>query len=392
MTVAEPVSPGPLERAEGPGRAGRVPRREWVVRAVLLSWLAFWAAVRQPHGGTWNFFAQGSSYLLHSGPTGWTHLYADHPKLQIGPIAFLVSLPFAALPANAARYTAITLMTALGIPLFGALSSRIAPTTHRRLLKIALAGLAAAPTWVEVATRAGHLDDVLALAFGVAALSARLRGRHGTTALLCAAAADSKPWALAFAPLCLDIDRPIRDQLRPLLLLAGGLAVAWAPFLLGDPQTVRAARFTIRTSAGSALRALGVHAKRTPPWDRAAQVALGGLLAVLAMARGRPGAVLLVGICARLLLDPQTYPYYTAGLLVGAVAFDFLCTTSAVPVMSLAAIALVYVPQYALPGRIVHGYSGFRMSGDLRAGFCIVAVLAALLLPSLPAARRRYRT
>lgn len=350
----------------------------------LLCWLVFFAVVRHPHGDSWPFFTDGAHVLLSSGWTGWVHLFADQPKLQVGPVALLAAVPFAALPPVVARYTAITLMTALGIPLFVLLCSLARPVTRWRRVRTTLAGALAAPVWVEVATRAGHLDDVLALALAVTALAARLRGRYLLTALLAAAAADCKPWALAFAPLLLDRDRPLRDQLRPVALYAAAIAVAWAPFVLGDPNTVRAARFTIRTSPASALRALGIHAHRTPRWDRPAQIVLGAVVAAVAVFRRRPGAVLLVGVCVRLLLDPQIYPYYTAGLLVGAVAYDLVATRSPVPIASITAVVAVYLPQYLVLGHQVAGHPGYVVSSDLRAAFCLVAIAVALVLPREP--------
>lgn len=100
--------------------------------------------------------------------------------------------------------------------------------------------------------------------------------------------------------------------------------MAWVPFLLYDGRTLIAARFTIPTATSSGLRALGFTYPHTPSWDRPAQLILGCLLGMLAVTRGRRTAVIVLGTAARILLDPEVYSYYTAGILLGAVAYDLV--------------------------------------------------------------------
>lgn len=390
--MVEPATALDPAPSRGTGRRARIATGDLALAAVLTCWLAVFALfppsfVPKVVGNAWRFFPEGAHLLLASGNGGGVHLYAAHPNLQIGPVAFVVSLPFTVLPTGISRDAGLAFMTLLGLPVIILLCRLIGPGTRHRLRKIAICGFLAAPTWAEVAVRAGHLDDVLALFFGVAALSSRLRGHRVATVLLVAAAADSKPWAVAFAVLALDADRSFRDNVKLLGLLAVAVALPWSPFLLGDLQTLRTAHFTIPNSPASGLRALGWNGPRTPTWDRPVQFALGTAAAAVAILRRRPGAVLLLGVCARLLLDPKVYAYYSAGLLVGAVAFDLTVTRWPIPVVTIAATLLVFLPTYLLDQQTVLGYSGDELSGDLRVAFCITAPLFALLARVGPSRR-----
>jgi len=191
--------------------------------------------------------------------------------------------------------------------------------------------------------------------------------------LLLAAAADSKPWALAFGVLLLAL--PAAQRRWSAVVFAGALALAWLPFLLADPRTLSSlGQFTIHTSASSALRALGVTSPGTPGWDRPAQLLLGAAVAFVAVRRGRWAAVPLAVLGARLLLDPATYPYYTAGLLVACAAVDLLTPDRRLPLWTAAAAGFYAVEELGTvalsPGTL----------GTVRACYCL-AVLALLVVP-----------
>jgi hypothetical protein len=313
-------------------------------------------------GSSWNFFPKGARLLFSD---RGLHLYATAPNLQIGPLAFLVAEPLRYLGPSSGRYTAVVLLTALG-PLTLFLASRIgfrgAVVSNGRLL---LAGLVLLPVWCEVATHFAHLDDVLALLLGLWALISVGRRRPIVVGLLLAAAADSKPWAIAFAPLILALASPLR--LKAALAWLGGLAIAWLPFLLADSRTMRAARFRIPTAASSSLRVFGVHAGHTPSWDRPAQILLGIAAATLVVRRGGWPAVLLAAIAARLLLDPATKPYYTSGLVVAAIVVDLWLTDRRIPAFAIGAVLLLYaVRATGLPPHEL---------GELRALYCVFVLM-----------------
>ena len=114
------------------------------------------------------------------------------------------------------------------------------------------------PVWAELAVHYAHLDDALALALLMAAIHAVARSRPLAAALLLAASAGAKPWALAFVPLLLVLPR-VRWHRAAAVWLAVVVA-AWLPFVLADPKTLHASGFAIPNVASSSLRALGVTA------------------------------------------------------------------------------------------------------------------------------------
>ena len=200
------------------------------------------------------------------------------------------------------------------------------PASERaRPVRLFLAGLFFLPVWTELTTYFAHLDDLLALCFSVAALHAVARRHPVWAGLALAAAADAKPWAAAFVVLIFALPR--RQWLTALGMFAGGVAVAWLPFLAADPRTLSSvARFTIPNNPSSALRVLGVMAPRTPWWDRSAQLALGVTAGCVAVRRGRWQAVVLVAVAARIMLDPGVYAYYTAGAVLGTIVVNLVLT------------------------------------------------------------------
>lgn len=337
-------------------------------------------------GSSWHYIALGSSLLFSDDPGQGLQLYASHPELQIGPLTFVIAGPLHLLdPWWHGRAAGVMLMSLAG-PLLLAAIWRLVPEPHRRPGRLFIAGTIFLPVWSELATHAGHLDDVLALSFGLAAMHARLHRRPLLAGILIAAAADSKPWALAFMPLLLV--RPTRSACAALGVCAVGVAAAWLPFVLYEPQTLHAAHFTITNAASSGLRVLGYNGPSTPSWDRPAQLALGCLLGVLAIYRRRWEAVILLATATRILLDPEVYGYYTAGVLVGTVIFDLVATDRRWPLVTLTAALSLYVARFLANVHLVPLTA--QQLGDLRVAFVAVAVMAVfaatrphrLLLPS----------
>jgi hypothetical protein len=146
--------------------------------------------------------------------------------------------------------------------------------------------------------------------------------------------------------------------------------------MMADPNSLNAATFTIVNVPDSALRALGVHDPRTPGWDRSAQIVFGCLFGSLAVWRGRWPAAVLIGVCARIALEPNDYAYYFAGLLLGALCWDLLAARRPQPLMTLSVTVLVF----ALPSLGVSP----QVHGDIKLWTMIGATLAALLGPAAP--------
>ena len=350
------------------------PRRLWVI---LVAWAVGWSLLAARGGGySWHYFAEGSHLLINPGVNGGgLHLYAAHPDLQIGPIALLVAVPLNALGPTGGRLGA-----ELTLALLGPLLLYVLVVARRRLTGASPApvlllgtGLLVIPVWSEVATHFTHLDDALALSFCVLAVLAVIARRPYLSAGLLAAAIDSKPWAAGFVVLILAL--PSAKRWRAALLTALGVAGAWLPFVLADPMTLALSRFTIDNVDDSALHALGVHTANTPSWDRPAQAILGIVVAIVCVRRGRWAAVPLAVVAARLLLDPQTYPYDSSGLLVVTAILDLLTPGRRWPLWTAAA-GTWYVAN-SVGGALLQP----EQVGALRALFMVGVLVTLCLLP-----------
>lgn len=375
MTMVETFVPIRAVQRRAPA-VGTWIERPWFVWA----WMALWSAV---HAGTalvsWHYVMTGATLLRSSARDGGLHLYAAHPELQMGPLTFLVVSPFRAVPEALTGAVVAVLIAAAGPALLLVLPRVVdAPVSNRQR---ALAAVVLLPVWAELGVHYVHLDDALALVLLVAAMLAVTRRRPVVAALLLAASADAKPWAVAFVPLLLALPRD--RWARALGTWAGGLAVAWLPFLLADPGTVRAGRFAIPNDASSSLRALGITASGTPMWDRPVQVLLGVALAVVAVRRGRWLAVPAVVLSVRMLLDPATYPYYGAGLVLATVLVDLGVRRTRMPWLSTVVVAGTYVLRHLGPLTPTD-----PQLGVLRA-VVTLAVLAVALGPDPVAVLRR---
>jgi hypothetical protein len=339
-------------------------RRTLVV--LLAAWTVGWFAVMAVPGGyAWHFFTIGEGILSDlDDPRLGLHVYADDPKLQIGPVAFLVTWLLRLLSPRSGMLTAqlfcagaIVLVLAMvqRIAVLGQVASRLVVPLDRIDRRLLAAAFCVVPVWMYAAVFSLHLDDVLAMIFGVAALLCALDRRPWLTGLFVALAVDSKPWAVPFAAVILLLPGA-RSWLRSAVAAAIGVAAAWLPFFVADPNTTRALRFTIANTALSALRVLGVQDPRTPSWDRPAQMLIGLALAAIAVRRGRWAAALLVAMSVRLALDPGTNRYYTAGLVVGALVWDVCGSRLRWPAWSLTAFLLLHELRWLRAFDPLHGW------------------------------------
>lgn len=296
------------------------------VWSVLAAWTLLWCLI-QARGGmySWHYFLTGAHALVHLGAAdGGVHLYAAHPELQMGPLTLVAAAILAGVAgpwsATLGAFTMIALgLMSLWLLVTAAARIRAQPPSPRATL---LAGIALIPAWTTLSVHYGHLDDALAITLTVAALVAVTRDRAWMATLLIAGAAAAKPWALPFA---LTLLAHPADRLRRSLVFGGASILVWAPFLLGDPRTLsRLGSFAIVNAPDSALRALGVDAMTTPPWDRAAQLCAAAALGLWCLRTGRTVAIPAIALAGRLILDPGTYPYYTASLLLAVLCVDLL--------------------------------------------------------------------
>ena len=358
--------------------------------ALLWPWSLLWTALHvRDAGRSWHFFASAGDLLFSSNPGGGLQIYAVHPQFQIGPLALAVAGGLQALGPAHAEVAVLAAMSATGPPLLAAVWRLLPAAEQRNRARLLAAGLVFLPVWAEVATHYGHLDDLLALGCTVAAAHALARRQPVWAGLALAAATDAKPWAAAFAVMLLALPR--KDWPRALAVFAAGVLVAWLPFLLADPHTLAAGRFTIPNDHSSALRAIGINAASTPWWDRPAQLALGLAGGALAVRRGRWPAVILIAVCARVLLDPGVYSYYTSGALLGTVLADLVITRWRLPWLTVAGAAMLYAT------RFTGDLFPFTMHdlGLLRAAFVIGVPMLVLGLPGhrlTPPAGRHARS
>ena len=341
----------------------------------LWIWTGLWGLLRMRSGGySWHYFDLAARLITGSGHSDGLHVYAAHPELQMGPLAMLAAVPIRAIDPAAGDVWAPALLTLTGPMLLWVLV-RAREAAHGPVSQVMLfmTGLFALPVWTEVTTHYAHLDDVLAMAFGIAALVAARRGAPVLTGLLLAGAVDAKPWALGFGALLLVLTS--RDRVVAAGVAAVGILVAWLPFLLADPATLSLTHFTIDNVDDSALRALGVNTASTPAWDRPAQLLLGVAAAAGAIMRGRWPLVLLAVLAARMLLDPGTYPYYSSSLVLAAAAADLLSGHRRLPLWTAATAAW-----YAINETLV-GLASPHALGLLRAAFCLALLGAVVLWP-----------
>ena len=320
----------------------RIREYPWVV---LSLWTLLIAVLHSPHHGwSWHYFVTGAHSLFGSAPLS---LYAHHPELQMGPLAFVAAAPFVLLVhGTIGEVLAMILMLAIGLAIVREIRMVSFQGDVRKDTRWILSGMLLMAAWAELAVHWGHLDDALALLAAVTAIRLLRTGHTLGAATALALAVDCKPWALPFAILLFW--SPKRTWLASGAVWVLVVSAAWLPFLLGDPGTLTAIRFGITVDTASTLHLFDAADRATPRWDRYAQVSIALILAGISMWRHRWANVLVIVIAVRLLLDPGTKNYYDAGLLVGTAVFDIAATAGIVPILTITAIALVYLPSYAL--------------------------------------------
>lgn len=341
---------GGVRRGAGIGLLGRVPWH-W---PVLCGWLLVWFLAKAQGGGqSWHFSAQGARLLWLGAdpgrPSGRLDLFANYPQLQSGPLTFVLAGPLTRMGPDqgvvaAEVVMAVLCLVALAAVELAAVALRPDLPTARIRCAVLVGGMALIPLWALTGAWFAHFDDVLALTFTAVAVCAAARGQWVLLGGCLAMAVDSKPWAAAFLPLLGAMPGSLRrsgERRRAALLTLGLILLAWLPFFVADPETRHALQFSIGNAPDSALRALGVNDPGTPPWDRWAQIAGGCLLGAVAVRRRRWPAAVLIGVCARIALEPNDYGYYFTGLVLGALCWDLLAAREALPVMTLGVTTVV---------------------------------------------------
>ena len=360
-------------------RAGCSTAIRWLARhpwPVLISFTAVLNVVWGIHSNyTWHYVVTGTRFLFDG---AGLHLYAVHPELQMGPLTFVATAPFILLlPIGIAHVLIIAGMAGAGLVTFWLIQSMMG--THRIVppLTFLTVGVLFTAAWAELSARWGHPDDAAAILLIVAAIVLMRRQHAGWMALSVAAAVDFKPWAIAAVPLLLAAHRS--TWLRSTAIIAAGVLIAWLPFLLADHQTLRALQFAIPNVADSSLRVLGVHNASTPHWLRTVQLGLALLLAGLLALRGQWSSVLIAVVATRMLFDPATKGYYTAGLIAATALFD-LIESGRRPWLTYAATLFLFLPNYFLGSYPV-------LRGILRA-VVLLSIIGYVCYRAVPSRRR----
>ena len=379
-----PSSSTPSTRGAERDPLARVPAwLPWCLLAVATALVVMW--MWPTSALSWHFFADGAAALF--GPSG-LHLYVDHPDLQIGPVAFVVSWLLTPLGSTGARVAAQLLMSVVG-PLCVLMLRPVLPTSQRGM-RVWWAALAVVPGWVVLSVRWAHLDDVLAMLFTVLAVRLVLQKRPAWAGAMVALAASSKPWAIDFAPILLGLDR--KTWRTALLSLVGVLALCWGPFLAAAPGTLAALKPNVLLAPGSGLYALGVRGQIVPAWDRTAAFLAATGTALVAQLRGRWAGVLIAAVAVRIALDPQDNAYYVGSVVLAAAVYDLLGTRWRGPWLTLVSTAVFWQPFTAdwehrlttTSGWSLWWFSNPDAVGYLHLAWCVGVVALVLAGPRPP--------
>lgn len=273
-------------------------------------------------------------------------VYAEMPNIQSGPLALLA-------------LGLLDLMGSWGFPIAVALAyiaTIVAmwqlPGARDRSLLTWLIGGGALLLWWRTFAFHGHLDDAMAVALAVAATVAATRDRRLVAGVLLGISLAVKPWTVFMLPVAMGTTGPWHRRLAgPLVGLSIGAAL-WAPFILADRGTLSGMRPTVRTAPDSVLHLLTDGAWTIPAAVRVMQLAIAFWIVHRMVARGRVEWALVAGVAVRLLLDGGTWPYYTAGLVAGALLFDLTAHRHRLPWAVLVATLLLPKPTWIGPDEL----------------------------------------
>jgi hypothetical protein len=290
-------------------------------------------------------------------------VYAERPEIQSGPLALAAIW---ALDGAGDRMFPVA-VGGLFVVAFAAVLAMTEPG-RRRVVVLGLGGAVALFWWRTYAFQ-GHLDDAAVIAIAMWALVAVRRDRRLAAAVMLGVSLAIKPWAVFLLPMTLCGPGSLwRRSMAPMVSLGIGAAI-WAPFLLSSAGTMAGAKPTVWMAPDSVWRLISGTASTMPTGLRLAQLAICfGAVTWLAL-RGHVAAAPLVGIALRLLLDGGTWPYYTAGFVMAAFAWDMVESRSRLPWATIAATVLLPKPSWFGPD---------ELRALLRTIACLGAVVAVM--------------
>ena len=248
------------------------------------------------------------------------HVYAADPRVQAGPPTLLLVRAVMLLPPGLALGLVWLMLALVGWYLFRLAEQEgarrlglpdAAASPSYALTSVAL-GLPLMTMWGMLAGACPHPEDGLTILAATAAVMSIQRGRATRAGLLVGVAMALKPWGVAALPMLF----PLEQRRRALAIAVAIPAVCWLPFLLYDPDTLRATGHAFPLNETSPLRAFGLSGELVPSWLRSIQLLTVLAVAVVVTVRGNWRQAFAAGCATRLLLDPGTYDYYIAGLLM----------------------------------------------------------------------------
>jgi hypothetical protein len=152
-----------------------------------------------------------------------------------------------------------------------------------------------------------------------------------------------------------------RNRYLAFLATAVPIALMWLPFVIADHRTLSSlGSFGLPVAPSTPLAVLGIHSIGDAGTWRLVQFAVELVAAVVVVQLGAWEATAVVVVTVRLLLDPLNFSYYSAGLLLCAIAFDLLMWHRPMPILTLIATgaflsnsALLTTPESRAAVRIV---------------------------------------
>lgn len=283
------------------------------VAVALAIAVGVWVSGMSTQWTDWPYYHLGASTLFSE---HGLHLYALHPKVQIGPVGLLPGL----LPVWAAQAFGVALLVP-ALLLLHRLHSLPWPA-------VVLVGMVWPVTALHV-----QPADLLMIVFTLAAV-VDLRAGRWRAGIWLGLAVAAKPTALPLPVMLFALPR--RDALRA-LAAAGVLTVAaYAPFL-ADSAAWGAGHAQTAVNAGTVWRPFGRHPF---DWQRPVQLLACLAAAAVLVRRGKWLAVVAVVPAVRLLLDQSSLPYQTGPVIVGVLAYE-LVTSSRVRAAWVAFVLMV---------------------------------------------------
>ncbi len=311
-----------------PVLGGFAPREQWLVAArrlvrfrhpllLLVALLSAWALHDRID---WPLLSAGAHHLFSSSPLS---AYAKTSGLQAGPPTLIVMRGLDLLPGSSGVWVAHVLLAVLGwymvflVERWTVAGARWGHAPLRSGLLTLLLGVPVLLQWGWLAGYTPHPEDALAILCFLLAMRAITDGRETRGALLIGLAMAFKPWAVVALPMVWGCSR----KSRAAVLAIAVPAVCWLPFLIGDPGTLSAVGSGFVIRGNSPLSTFGLFTAGIPTWWRTVQLL--GALAVAALAARRDWRYAFAAGCAmRLLLDPASFGYYLAGLLMATMLTD----------------------------------------------------------------------